>query len=131
MWDGLTPAENTTNNEAIMMSDGYLTIPLDKPADETIYDNSGSEVGTYSFAPADCSVGDLDGDGEYEIVVKWTSNERDVGNAGYSGTVRFGAYKLDGTKLWENDINLGRNVFSSAHTAQFLVYDFDGDGKQR
>ena len=129
LWDGLTPAENTTNNEAIMMSDGYLTIPLDKPADETIYDNSGSEVGTYSFAPADCSVGDLDGDGEYEIVVKWTSNERDVGNAGYSGTVRFGAYKLDGTKLWENDINLGRNVFSSAHTAQFLVYDFDGDGK--
>lgn len=106
----------------------YFDIPLVLPDDETITTSSG-DSSVYSFSTADCSVGDLDGDGEYEIIVKFTSNECDVGNAAYSGTVRFNAYKLDGTRLWENDINLGRNVFSSAHTAQFLVYDFDGDGK--
>ena len=64
--------------------------------------------------------------------MKWTSSEHDVGSPGdpaYSGTVHLAAYKLDGTKLWKNDIALGKNVYSSAHTLQFLVYDFDGDGK--
>lgn len=110
----------------------YFDIPLSKPDDETIYDPSGNELATYSFFPADCSTGDVDGDGEYEIIVKWTSSEHDVGSPGdpaYSGTVHLAAYKLDGTKLWKNDITLGKNVYSSAHTLQFLVYDFDGDGK--
>ena len=110
----------------------YFDIPLSKPDDETIYDPSGNELATYSFFPADCSTGDVDGDGEYEIIVKWTSSEHDVGSPGdpaYSGTVHLAAYKLDGTKLWKNDIELGKNVYSSAHTLQFLVYDFDGDGK--
>ena len=115
-------------NVVTPLANNYFDIPLTKPAAETITDSSGNSR-TYSFSPADCSVGDVDGDGEYEIIVKFTSNECDVGNGAYSGTVRFNAYKLDGTRLWENDINLGRNVFSSAHTAQFLVYDFDGDGK--
>ena len=110
----------------------YFDIPLSKPDDETIYDPSGNELATYSFFPADCSTGDVDGDGEYEIIVKWTSSEHDVGSPGdpaYSGTIHLAAYKLDGTKLWKNDIALGKNVYSSAHTLQFLVYDFDGDGK--
>lgn len=113
-------------------NNSYFDIPLSKPDDETIYDPSGNELATYSFFPADCSTGDVDGDGEYEIIVKWTSSERDVGSPGdpaYSGTVHLAAYKLDGTKLWKNDIELGKNVYSSAHTVQFLVYDFDGDGK--
>jgi rhamnogalacturonan endolyase len=115
-----------------VMDNSYFDIPLTKPADETIVQPDGTVQDTYSFSPADCSTGDVDGDGEYEIIVKWTSSERDVGEPGtpaYSGTVRFAAYKLDGTKLWDKDINLGKNVYSSAHTAQFLVYDFDGDGK--
>lgn len=110
----------------------YFDIPLSKPDDETIYDPSGNLIKTYSFSPADCSTGDVDGDGEYEIIVKLTSSEHDVGSPGtpaYSGTVHLAAYKLDGTKLWKNDIELGKNVYSSAHTLQFLVYDFDGDGK--
>ena len=110
-------------------NNSYFDIPLSKPDDETIYDPSGNELATYSFFPADCSTGDVDGDGEYEIIVKWTSHERDVGTPAYSGTVHLAAYKLDGTKLWKNDIELGKNVYSSAHTVQFLVYDFDGDGK--
>ena len=113
-------------------NNSYFDIPLSKPDDETIYDPSGNELATYSFFPADCSTGDVDGDGEYEIIVKWTSSEHDVGSPGdpaYSGTIHLAAYKLDGTKLWKNDIALGKNVYSSAHTLQFLVYDFDGDGK--
>ncbi len=133
LWDGMEPVKSEMQEAAALdevtpLASAYFDIPLVNPEDETITDSSGNS-NTYSFAPADCSVGDVDGDGEYEIIVKFTSNERDVGNAGYSGTVRFNAYKLDGTRLWENDINLGKNVFSSAHTAQFLVYDFDGDGK--
>ena len=123
-----------------VMNTNYFDIPLVTPVTETVEykytDSETSELvdGTlnYSFFPADCSTGDLDGDGEYEIIVKWTSAEKDVGSPGspaYSGTVRFAAYKLNGTKMWSQDINLGKNVFSSAHTAQFLVYDFDGDGK--
>ncbi len=128
IWNDMTPIEGTVSDNAIMMENGYLSIPLVLPEAETITDSAGNS-NTYSFSAADCSAGDLDGDGEYEIIVKFVSHELDVGNAGYSGTVRFNAYKLDGTRLWEQDVNLGRNVFSSAHTAQFLVYDFDGDGK--
>lgn len=119
-------------NAVTVYNNSYFDIPLLKPDDETIYDPSGTELATYSFFPADCSTGDVDGDGEYEIIVKWTSSEHDVGSPGnpaYSGTVHLAAYKLDGTKLWKNDIELGKNVYSSAHTVQFLVYDFDGDGK--
>ena len=119
-------------NPVTAYNNSYFDIPLSKPDDETIYDPSGNELATYSFFPADCSTGDVDGDGEYEIIVKWTSSEHDVGSPGdpaYSGTVHLAAYKLDGTKLWKNDIELGKNVYSSAHTLQFLVYDFDGDGK--
>lgn len=125
-------AEGEKCEAVSVMSDSYFDIPLDVPDDETIYDTSGNELYTASFFPADCSTGDVDGDGEYEIIIKWTSMEKDVGSPGtpeYSGTVRLAAYKLDGTKLWDNDINLGKNVYSSAHTVQFLVYDFDLDGK--
>lgn len=116
-------------NPVTAYNNSYFDIPLLKPDDETIYDPSNNKLATYSFFPADCSTGDVDGDGEYEIIVKWTSHERDVGTPTYSGTVHLAAYKLDGTKLWKNDIELGKNVYSSAHTLQFLVYDFDGDGK--
>lgn len=116
-------------NPVTAYNNSYFDIPLLKPDDETIYDPSNNKIATYSFFPADCSTGDVDGDGEYEIIVKWTSHERDVGTPAYSGTVHLAAYKLDGTKLWKNDIELGKNVYSSAHTLQFLVYDFDGDGK--
>ena len=116
-------------NPVTAYNNSYFDIPLLKPDDETIYDPSNNKLATYSFFPADCSTGDVDGDGEYEIIVKWTSHERDVGTPAYSGTVHLAAYKLDGTKLWKNDIELGKNVYSSAHTLQFLVYDFDGDGK--
>src|SRR4029450_1151469 len=73
-------------------------------------------------------VGDLDGDGQYEYVVKWDpSNSKDVSQIGYTGTVFLDAYELDGTLLYRLD--LGVNIRAGAHYTQFLVYDFDGDGR--
>jgi rhamnogalacturonan endolyase len=90
----------------------YLSIPLHTPD---------------RYSPGDCSVGDLDGDGEYEIVVHMTGVGRDNGQSGLTTPPILQAYKLDGTFLWE--INLGYNIREGAHYTQFLVYDFDGNGK--
>jgi rhamnogalacturonan endolyase len=101
----------------------YLSIPLSKPADGV------TPVGeAYSYRANDASVGDLDGDGEYEVVLKWDpTNQKDNSQSGYTGEVFMDAYKLDGTFLWR--VSLGRNIRSGAHYTQFMVYDFDGDGK--
>ncbi len=75
----------------------------------------------------DCAPGDLDGDGEYELVVHMVGRGRDNSRSGFSTEPIFHAYKLDGTLLWK--INLGKNIREGAHYTQFLVFDFDGDGK--
>jgi len=101
----------------------YKSVALNRPSGGT--DLSGN---TYTYSPNDCSVGDLDGDGEYEIVVKWDpSDSKDNSASGYTGNVYLDAYELDGTQLWR--IDLGINVRAGAHYTQFLVYDFNGDGK--
>ncbi|MBP5711890.1 MAG: rhamnogalacturonan lyase [Prevotella sp.] len=99
-------------------SDVYYKLKLDRPAD-------GSD---YSYSPNDCSVGDVDGDGEYELIVKWDpSNSKDNSQSGKTGNVFLDCYKFNGTKLWR--IDLGVNIRAGAHYTQYLVYDFDGDGK--
>ncbi|WP_276482905.1 T9SS type A sorting domain-containing protein [Paraflavitalea pollutisoli] len=101
----------------------YLDIPLQKPADGVTPAGNA-----YSYDANDCSVGDLDGDGEYEIILKWDpTNAQDNSNGGYTGNVYLDAYKLNGTRLWR--IDLGRNIRAGAHYTQFMVYDLDGDGK--
>ena len=77
--------------------------------------------------PNDVSVGDLDGDGEYEFVVKQEMRPRDNSQRGQTGETKLEAYKPDGTLLWR--INLGKNIREGAHYTQFLVYDLDGDGR--
>ena len=89
----------------------YLEVPLKTPA---------------GYAPNDCSVGDLDGDGEYEIVVHMAGRGRDNAQAGATDPPVLQGYRLDGTLLWT--INLGRNIREGAHYTQFMVYDLDGDG---
>lgn len=78
------------------------------------------------YSPNDVSVGDLDGDGQYEIILHQTGRARDNSQAGITDPAIFQAYKLDGTLLWE--INLGKNIRDGAHYTQFMVYDLDGDG---
>ncbi|HEX9970609.1 MAG TPA: hypothetical protein VGD14_00925, partial [bacterium] len=101
----------------------YLTIPLQRPAGGTTPDNVN-----YDYNANDCSVADLDGDNEYEIVLKWDpSNSKDNSQDGYTGNVYLDGLEMDGTLLWR--INLGRNIRAGAHYTQFVVYDLDGDGK--
>ncbi len=102
---------------------GYLNIPLNRPEGGTT--PAGQ---SYSYTPNDASIGDVDGDGEYEIILKWEpSNAHDNSHFGYTGEVYIDCYKLNGKHLWR--INLGKNIRAGAHYTQFMVYDFDGDDK--
>jgi rhamnogalacturonan endolyase len=116
----------------------YKTVKLNRPLNGKTLPNKYGSVGKaatgsypqgqpYGYSPNDCSVGDVDGDGEYEIIVKWDpSNSQDNSYYGITGNVYLDAYKLDGTQLWR--IDLGKNIRAGAHYTQFMVYDFDGDG---
>lgn len=97
---------------------------------------AGAEVGPYlelplrlpeNTTPNDASAGDLDGDGEYEIVIKGEQRPRDTASAGLTGETVLQGYRLDGTLLWT--IRLGRNIREGAHDTQFIVSDLDGDGR--
>ena len=101
----------------------YLDIPLHKP------EGGVTPAGeAYEYHANDMSIGDVDGDGEYEYIVKWDpSNSKDNSVKGYTGNVYLDAYELDGTLLWR--IDLGVNIRAGAHYTQYMVYDFDGDGK--
>ncbi|MBR5160455.1 MAG: rhamnogalacturonan lyase [Thermoguttaceae bacterium] len=108
---------------ATVWKEGFLTLTLDLPDEQTMPDGT-----TCQYTPNDMSCGDLDGDGRYELVVKWQpSNAKDNAQSGYTGTTFIDAYTLDGKKLWR--IDLGVNIRSGAHYSPYLVYDFDGDGK--
>ncbi len=109
--------------EATPWAQGYTDIPLQKPADGV---TPAGE--SYTYAASDMSLGDADGDGDYEYVVKWEpSNSKDVSQVGYTGNTYVDTYTMDGTLL--HRIDLGVNIRSGAHYTQFMVYDFDGDGR--
>ena len=106
----------------------YLTVPLDRPAGGPMDLPAGMPPASVTYTPNDASAADLDGDGRYELVVKWEpSNARDTASSGITGNVLLDAYTLDGKRLWR--IDLGRNIRAGAHYTQFIVYDLDGDGR--
>jgi len=125
-----------TSKPAGVWSEGYLNLPIQQP--EGGVTESGE---AYVYTAHEASVADLDGDGRYEIILKWDpaqsgpgkpqythpSNARDNAFDGYTGAVYLDAYTLDGTRLWR--INLGRNIRAGAHYTQFQVFDYDGDGR--
>lgn len=105
-------SEEEPSAQAKVWSQNYISILLQTPD---------------RYTPNDASVGDLDGDGEYEIVLHQTGRGRDNAQSGMTDPPILEAYKLDGTFLWR--INLGKNIREGAHYTQFMVYDLDGDGK--
>lgn len=122
----VVPVENEVELEPSdtvdVWAQNYLSVPIQVPSGGT------TPEGSYTYSANDASVGDLDGDGEYEIVLKWDpSNSKDNSQSGYTGNCILDAYKMDGTLLWR--IDLGINIRSGAHYTQFMVYDLDGDGK--
>ena len=108
----LNGEELARSKPARVWNDNYLEIPI-RPISE--------------YRPGDASIADLDGDGEYEIVLHQVSRGRDNAFAGITGTPIFDAYELDGTHMWR--INLGMNIRDGEHYTQFMVYDMDSDGK--
>ena len=88
---------------------------------------------THKYSPSDCSVADVDGDGDYELILKWDAhNSHDNAHTGFTDPTYLDCYDLNSPEdscklLWR--ICLGKNIRSGAHYTQFLAYDFDGDGK--
>ncbi|MBM7505884.1 hypothetical protein ACFPER_02125 [Agromyces aurantiacus] len=115
--------EVSVTDEFGVWADQFLDIPLDKPGDDVLPDGK-----TVTYWPGDGTVGDLDGDGEYELVFLWNpSISKDNSQSGYTGKVYAEAVEFDGTSLWR--IDLGVNIRAGAHYTQLEVFDFDGDGR--
>lgn len=97
----------------------YITLQGGAPTDPT---SAGA-----TYTPNDASYCDMDGDGEYEIILKWApSNEKDAASSGTTSPAFYSCYKMDGTRLWM--LHTGHNMFNSAHTTPFVAWDLDGDG---
>ncbi|GAA1829954.1 rhamnogalacturonan lyase [Luedemannella flava] len=106
--------EQAASEASLNLGQNYLDVPISPPS--SIYSAN------------DASVGDVDGDGQYEIILKWDpSDAKDNSQSGVTSNVYVDAYRLNGTRLWR--INLGRNIRAGAHYTQFQVYDYDGDGR--
>lgn len=109
--DGRPGAESKASG---VWSEQYLRIPLDPPSP--------------THTANDASAADLDGDGSYDLVLKWDAgNAKDNSQKGVTDDVYLEGLKLDGTSLWR--IDLGPNIRAGAHYTQFIVFDFDGDDK--
>lgn len=117
LWEKETPVSAWSSGS------NYIDIPLRIP------EGGVTPAGeTFVYHANDISVGDVDGDGEYEYIVKWDpSNSHDVSIKGYTGKCYLDCYKLSGRLLWRLD--MGVNIRAGAHYTQFMVYDFNGDGK--
>jgi hypothetical protein len=115
--------EQADSVHAVQFRTGYKDVPISPPPGGTTPDGVA-----YTYEANDASVGDLDGDGALEFVLKWQpTNAKDNSQSGYTGPTIVDGIRLDGSRMWR--IDLGRNIRSGAHYTQFQVYDYDGDGR--
>ena len=91
----------------------YFDIPLQSPGN--------------GYTPNDCCAGDVDGDGQYELFLKWEAKALDNSQAGYTDKVFIDCVTLDGRTLWR--VDMGVNIRAGQHYTQMCVADFDCDGK--
>jgi uncharacterized protein YjdB len=117
---------------ATAWANNYIDIPLQRPADRpnpALAYGATSNADPITYTANDTSVADVNGDGQYEMVVKWyPSQAQDPGLANrHTGETIFDAYTLEGKLLWR--INMGINIVSSAHHNPFNFYDLNQDGK--
>lgn len=131
------------SNNIVSDSYMYVDIPVEIPQNklyrriELVKDGKHSGWGG---GINDASVGDLDGDGDYEFVLKWDPNDsKDAAAGGSTGRVYLDGYEMDPKNtdasknanghLYKWRIDLGPHVRAGAHETPYLVYDFDNDGK--
>jgi rhamnogalacturonan endolyase len=111
--DGVEQGESAA---FVAWAQDYLTIPLVNSTGQ-----AGRLVGT----------ADLDGDCDYDFVVKYSNNDQDVTQAADQGlpneTIKLEAYTNDGQFLWYRD--LGPNIDTGVWFSPITVFDFDGDGR--
>ena len=133
--------ETETSAEVTPWGKKFLSLKLNRPKGGTISNwsntdtSKGPTTGTYAYYPNDMSVGDVDGDGQYELFLKWESTHAQDNSRshGATGNTFIDCYKIVNDQssncqlLWRLD--LGKNIRDGAHYTQFMVYDFDGDGK--
>jgi rhamnogalacturonan endolyase len=106
--------EQAASAPSLAFAAGYRDVPISPPAG--------------SYAANDAAPGDLDGDGDLDLVLKWDpADAKDNSQSGVTSPVYLDGYTLEGTRLWR--VNLGRNIRAGAHYTQFQVYDYDGDGR--
>ncbi|MDO5397362.1 MAG: stalk domain-containing protein [bacterium] len=127
--DSYTVVCNGTMSEPFeVLEDNYIEIPMaETPQSDTmITDRNGIYYGAYT--PGDGTYGDLDGDGQYEIIVLWCPPDaKDAASGGRTGKAYIDAYKMDGTFMWR--IDMGYNIRAGAHDTMLMVEDFNNDGK--
>lgn len=116
----------TLANQAETLCDYTFTSEMAEKFYHEIRLNMNVPDASITYSPDDIQLGDLDGDGELEIVVK--REPYDGANQGgwNNGSTLLEAYKMDGTFLWQ--IDLGINIRSGSHYTSYILYDFDGDG---
>lgn len=110
----------------------YISIPLQPTDDCSDYPDE------FKYQANDMSVGDLDGDGQFEIIVKrlltqYNAKGEIIANSEAAADTDprarhiaiFDAYKLDGSFLWR--VKSGPNIIAG-NSINFAVADLDGDG---
>ena len=105
--------ESAQSAAATVNTKGFIEIPM----------RDIKSLGKTGYLLNDATAADLDGDGQYEIIIKRLHKDWSIENTDYT---YFEAYKLDGTFMWAIDV--GPNITMDVEI-NIAAFDFDGDGK--